>query len=759
MVVSDYTKYTITATSSSGTSQASVIFNVKDTVTSPAVWTASFVGVSINIELDSQSNYYVTGNSTTVIASVNLNPDGSVVLPSGIGVYIIKYNSVGTALWCKKFNCTSPSSNRVLVDSSDNVYILGNGIFGSSVNINGDGLVTLSSSGTKIAGFIVKYNSSGVGLWAKIINSESVTIAGADIDKVGNIYISGRYWVAAGQTSLDLGNSVSLPTTANSNNTYIAKFNSSGVALVAKNLGISIVVVNSFSFDSQNNMFAGGYYYLPSGQINLNTSGTVFLTHTSFTKTLAGTTNTVTHTDGFIVKFNPSNLEGLWKKEIKGVFYTTNNNTALFGDNINKIVIDSNDNIYACGNYVSENSIDLNGDGSVVIPRTNGSSSDMFLAKINSSGVALWATNLFITNTNRDTARYITLDHFDNVYVIGQASTASVTTPLVINGITVTTNVADSIILKYSTSGDIESFKLIGGTSTDDGKSIIFDSNSNSYVVYGNYVSSTGTLDLNGDSSVVLPMTSTSSVFIVKYGQNVGSDIPLPTVTNISDIISEYGASSVEIGNTLKLNVITDPINGSVSWESSDTAFATVNNYGVVSGVSQGTVTITATYGIYISTKVITVVPVRTITTPTNTLNGIGAGLDIFLTNPEPNTVWYLNNNVARITNTINSGNIFIETNTTGTFVVTAICGGKMYSKTINVVTVIDITIMDITNGTIIGLDPTKTYKFINGKTVEEDIAFRVELYSDGVMASDPYLPPTEFYVTDSPYSGYKVIY
>lgn len=49
-----------------------------------AVWSASFVGNAINIEIDSQSNYYVIGNSTTVISAVNLNSDGSVVSLQGL---------------------------------------------------------------------------------------------------------------------------------------------------------------------------------------------------------------------------------------------------------------------------------------------------------------------------------------------------------------------------------------------------------------------------------------------------------------------------------------------------------------------------------------------------------------------------------------------------------------------------------------------------------------------------------------------------
>lgn len=651
----------------------------------PAVWAATFVGVSINIEFDSVGNYYVVGNSTTVISDVNLNPDGSVVLPSGIGVYIIKYNSVGTALWCKKFACTSPSASRVLVDTSDNVYFLGNAVFGSAVDINGDGAITISSSGTKIAGYIVKYNSSGLGLWARTFITESFTIAVAELDKNNNIYIGGRYWVPTGQSNIDLGNSVTLPFNLNGNNTYLAKFNSSGVALVARNFGTAGFLFYSFGFDSSNNFYASGTYYLVSGQLNLNNSGTVFLPNTS--EIILPSNVTYTTFDGFLGKFDTTDLQGLWSKQIKG--RGSNSSTAVNGDAINKIVIDNNDNIYACGYYKAGSNIDLNEDGSVILPATQvGPATDMYLIKYNISGTALWAKTLAIKNSAADVARYMDLDSSNNIYVIGQINTTSASPAFTINGNTITTSGSDAIVLKYNPSGDIVEYKLIKGTGNDDGKSIVYDHYSNSYVVYGNYISSSAVVDLNGDSSIVLPIASTSSVFIIKFGQNTPSPVALPAVTNISDIISEYNASSVEVGETLKLAVRTNPANGVVTWDSSDTAFAIVDSYGIVTGITPGTVTITATYGTYTATKTVTVIPVRTLTSSTDTVpvNSTGTGdLTINLSNPEPNTIWYSSNPSVGYIYSFTDSSCVIRPMSAGTTVITAISGGKFYNKTITV--------------------------------------------------------------------------
>lgn len=652
-----------------------------------AVWAATFIGVATNIEFDSVGNYYVSGNSTTVISNVNLNPDGSVVLPSGIGVYIIKYNSVGTAIWCKKFSCTNPNGNRVLIDTSDNVYFLGHAVFGSAVDINGDGTMTITSSGTKIAGFIVKYNSSGVGLFARTFITESFAINVAEIDKTNNIYIGGRYWVPIGQANIDLGNSVTLPYNNNGNNNYLAKFNSSGVALAARNFGTLGPIFNTIAIDSENNMYAGGQYYLANGStISLNNSGSVFLPSTYIVITQSPLTS-ATSIDGFIAKFDTTDLQGLWTKQLKGKYINSSSN----GTSVNKMIIDTNDNMYVCGQYraSSNGNLDFNGDGSVVLPTTSSSSGDIYLAKYNVSGTALWARSLAIKNTANDIARYMDLDPSGNIYLIGQASTAADSPDFTINGNVINTVGLDSIVLKYNPSGDIVEYKLISGSGTDEGRSIVYDHYSNSYVVYGNYLS-TSIVNLNGDNSVVLPIANTSSVFLIKFGQNTPVDIPLPSVTNISEIISEYNASNVEIGETLKLTVRTNPSNSVVTWDSSDTAFAIVDSYGIVTGITEGVVTITATYGAYSVTKTINVIQPRIISSNFDTINGVNNDMILTLSGVTSGSeiIWVSNDtSVVYILSTdpVNS-EATVRTVSTGTVIITAIYEGRFYSKTLTVV-------------------------------------------------------------------------
>ena len=64
----------------------------------------------------------------------------------------------------------------------------------------------------------------------------------------------------------------------------------------------------------------------------------------------------------------------------------------------------------------------------------------------------------------------------------------------------------------------------------------------------------------------------------------------------------------IEIGDTVQLSATTEPSGRTVTWTSSDTAVATVDATGLVTGVAAGSATITATSGTKSATAVVTVV-------------------------------------------------------------------------------------------------------------------------------------------------------
>lgn len=82
--------------------------------------------------------------------------------------------------------------------------------------------------------------------------------------------------------------------------------------------------------------------------------------------------------------------------------------------------------------------------------------------------------------------------------------------------------------------------------------------------------------------------------------------------------------ASVQVGNTVQLTATSSTLSGPVTWSSGDTGVATVSATGVVTGVTAGTVTITALMGDTSATCTVTVS--QRSTTPTNPGGNTGTG-------------------------------------------------------------------------------------------------------------------------------------
>lgn len=184
-----------------------------------------------DIKVDNSNNIYITGYAY----------DGSYTY-----IYTAQLNSTGGILWQRKFNdvTTNALGRSLSIDSSNNVYVVGQGNDGSNNYIA-----------------ILKYNSSGVLQWQRKLQENGSFGQGVQIDSAGNIYVSG--YAADGSS----GNQYAI----------IAKYNSSGVIqwqrkyFTYSNL-ILTSVANAISIDSSGNLYSSGYVYL------LNASGYSFVT-------------------------------------------------------------------------------------------------------------------------------------------------------------------------------------------------------------------------------------------------------------------------------------------------------------------------------------------------------------------------------------------------------------------------------------------------------------------------------------------------
>ena len=154
------------------------------------------------VTVDSSENIYVTGYTDGGL-------DGN-TSSGGSDLFLLKYNSSGTKQWTKQLGTSSTDiGTGVTVDSSDNIYVMGETSGGLDGNTN--------SGGQDI--FLVKYNSSGTKQWTQQLGTSSSDIGQeVTVDSSDNIYVTG--YTSGG---LD-GN-----TNSGYQDIFLVKYNSDGV--------------------------------------------------------------------------------------------------------------------------------------------------------------------------------------------------------------------------------------------------------------------------------------------------------------------------------------------------------------------------------------------------------------------------------------------------------------------------------------------------------------------------------------------------
>jgi len=332
------------------------------------VWLTSAGGTNMDvgrsISTDPAGNVYVTGSftDTAYFGTTRLIASGG----TGIDIFTAKYNNSGNLLWAKQSGSNSAEYSRAIsTDASGNVYLTGdyfdstsfgsitlpsygqNDLFIVKLNTNGDvvwakhaggersdqaaDIVSDASGNTYITGnfmmtgtfgskqlssdyngsaFFVKYDNSGECVWASQSSTGSQPGAtGIAIDAAGNVYATGYFW-----DNLVLGQ-FTLTSTGNSD-LYIAKLNSNGEFLWAKNAGGSgtndVLFRGFIAVDSYGNSYLSGYF-----------EGTVIFGND--TLICAGIS------DPYVAKFDATG-NPVWARSAGGPYIDDSNTIALIGN-------------------------------------------------------------------------------------------------------------------------------------------------------------------------------------------------------------------------------------------------------------------------------------------------------------------------------------------------------------------------------------------------------------------------------------------
>ncbi|HEY0092095.1 MAG TPA: T9SS type A sorting domain-containing protein [Flavobacterium sp.] len=336
--------------------------------------------------------------------------------------YIVKHDQDGNILWAKhEGGAGHDHIQSITSDSSGNLFVLGRAF--ATITI---GSFTFDGGGV----FIAKYDADGNVLWATNPTT-AYEVTRIKLDSAGNIYFTGSYQQAGIQVgAIALTNPNSNASFNNANN-FIAKLDSSGAVIWAKQtqcIGNSVFpnLVWDFATDSDGNVFIGGSLWSDSVQLDnitlvnnsttdsanvfmakYDSNGNVVWAHQpgtsntnnylyavscdaignvafsgSFSGTIMfGTTVINASSSGnnmFVAKYNTAgNL--LWAKSATGVLYS----------NIDASDFDDAGNLYVGGSYFADPGQTLNFGNGAISNNTNGAY--FFVTKYSVDGMAQWA--------------------------------------------------------------------------------------------------------------------------------------------------------------------------------------------------------------------------------------------------------------------------------------------------------------------------------------------------------------------------------
>jgi hypothetical protein len=374
---------------------------------------------------------------------------------------------------------TREKGNKVATDALNNYFVTG--YFETSMSFSGSSTITLNSAGNYDI-FLAKYNTSGQALWAFSLGTATEDIGQAvATDAAGNVYLAGYYTAAI---DLDPGAGVATHPFAGIEDFFIAKYDGNGNYIWSKSYnGTDIEAVKGITVDGSGNVIAIGAF---KNTVDFNPGGTADL------RTSAG------NYDIFILKLDPS-----------GNMIFANTFGASSSDAAESVSIDLNDNIVVAGYF--RNTIDAD-PGAGTTPLTSAGSSDVFLAKYNSTGDLLWAGS--IGNVDGDGTKAMTVDSAGDIILTTYFSNI-----LDADFTTGTANInsagdRDISIIKYSSVGLFQWAKKIGGADDDRCYGVTSDHLGNIYLTgYFN-----ATADFNPDAAIVnITSTGYKDIFVAKY--------------------------------------------------------------------------------------------------------------------------------------------------------------------------------------------------------------------------------------------------
>jgi WD40 repeat protein len=460
-----------------------------------------------SVTCDSSGNVYFAGyyEGTPTIKDEADVPLGTLPTAEIVAAFVSKFDSSGVYQYSRIIDGLggfgSNQVNSVTFDSSGNMYIAGSYSGTPTIyEVTSGGVSTLVGTlptAEFIAGFVCKFNSSGVYQYSRIIDgSGNDQVNSVTCDSSGNMYIAGFYQQGTptikDEDDVPLG---TLPTPVGRTG-FVSKFNSSGVYQYSRIIdGTGNDQVRGVACDSSGNMYIVGSY--TEGTPTIKDEADVPLG--TLPESIGGA--------GFVCKFNSSGVYQ-YSRIIDG-------DISFIFDEITSVTCDSSENVYIAGFYSGGATIKDEAEFPLgTLPFVEGRGG--FVSKFNSSGVYQYSRIIFFDFNDEITN--VTCDSSGNVYFSGYyTGTPTIKDEAEVPLGTLPTSIGGSgFVCKFNSSGVYQYSRVIDSAGFNQVRGVACDSSGNMYIA-GSYTETPTIKDQGNTPLGTLPVATGGAGFVSSF--------------------------------------------------------------------------------------------------------------------------------------------------------------------------------------------------------------------------------------------------
>lgn len=424
-------------------------------------WTKSYPAITSGFQVEqvaskeTDNGYIISATNFRNSVDADPNPTNTVTVSSGNANHynglVTILNQNGNYQTHLLFSCTNESKIvSIATDSDNNIYVLGysNALLTIS-DISGTSTMTVSTGY-----FLAKMNTNGFPLWAYPYNvsiaNKFTSITTAEIGGVNRVFVGGSAYPGL---KVDIKNQATSTFYPGSNGYYpiVIAYDEDCNYVNYNHMGISagsggINTINSLKFINNNLYLTGlfsGSLQIPALSINIASKG---------------------GDDVFVAKYDAVNLQPTWARRV-------GSNATDYAKTID---VDNNENVYFGGEFTGSG---FNFDPAVS-GTTNSNAENIFLIKLNSSGVFAWGRHFYGSVSSAETLNSIAVTGGGDIFMTGQArlriyvydhnaNYVADINPTALNN----NNALDIFLYRLNTNGGLEMTTHFGGSGNTAGSS------------------------------------------------------------------------------------------------------------------------------------------------------------------------------------------------------------------------------------------------------------------------------------------------